>query len=281
MDNVALRNYLKRVDRRNDPKWLSGLENRKQEESSFHDRSHDKSKREGLDRETFKKFYGNRKYYGTTALSDRYVDEWVRAYASGRVFLDYACGSGKNAIKAAKEGASLAIGIDISPISIEIAEERAREMGVADRTCFIVADAEDTRFPSDSVDFVICSGMLHHVDLSYAFPELRRVLRPGGRILAKEALNYNPLIKVYRMMTPEMRTDWEKSHILSLRDVRFASRFFEIGEVKFWHVTSIMGAHMPFMLPILDRVDLILTQLPLFRLLGWMFTFELISSKGR
>jgi len=74
----------------------------------------------------------------------------------------------------------------------------------------------------------MCAGMLHHVELSYAFPELRRVLKPGGRILAAEALNYNPAIKLYRNLTPSLRTAWEKDHILSLKDVRFAQRFFQL-----------------------------------------------------
>ncbi len=48
------------------------------------------------------------------------------------------------------------------------------------------------------IDAIICSGMLHHLDLSYAFLELRRILRAEGKILAAiEALNYNPAIKLY------------------------------------------------------------------------------------
>ena len=44
----------------------------------------------------------------------------------------------------------------------------------------------------------MCCGMLHHLDLSYAFPELRRILSLEGKILAIEALDYNPIIKLYR-----------------------------------------------------------------------------------
>ena len=38
-----------------------------------------------------------------------------------------------------------------------------------------------------------------------------------------------------------MRTEWEKAHILSLKDVRFARRFFTVGEVRFWHILSILA----------------------------------------
>jgi SAM-dependent methyltransferase len=92
------------------------------------------------------------------------------------------------------------------------------------------ADAENTRLPAASIDRVLCSGMLHHLDLSCALPELQRILAPGGRILAVEALDYNPAIKPYHYLTPDMRTDWEKSHILNLKDVAYAGRFFTVGE---------------------------------------------------
>jgi len=69
--------------------------------------------------------------------------------------------------------------------------------------------------------------MLHHLDSSYIFPELRRILVPGGRILAIESLDYNPFTKLYRHTTPSMRTDWEKNHVLSLFDVAFAKQFYD------------------------------------------------------
>ena len=60
------------------------------------------------------------------------------------------------------------------------------------------ADAENTMLDDNYIDAIICSGMLHHLDLSYAFLELRRILRAEGKILAAiEALNYNPAIKLY------------------------------------------------------------------------------------
>lgn len=200
-----------------------------------------------------------------------------RKNAPGRVFLDYACGDGAHAIRAAKAGAGLAIGIDISDVSIRNCQVNAKEAGVANTCYFVQADAENTKLPDNSIDCVICSGMLHHLDLSFAFPELRRILKPGGIILAVEALDYNPAIKLYRMLTPQMRTDWEKAHILSLRDVTFASRFFEVGQIRYWHVTSYLGGKFPVLLPFLERLDVVLTKTKFVQLMAWIFTFELIK----
>ncbi|ARU59549.1 type 11 methyltransferase [Oleiphilus messinensis] len=277
MDVQWLKEQLKKIEAISDQQWLDGLSDRKIKELEFHDKDRDPSRIESLDQDTYERFYGNRKYYQGTRLSKEYVDDWIVKNCKDRVFLDYACGNGSNAIKAAQAGAKLAIGLDISRVSVENAKAEAKRLGLEDNTYFVQADAENTKLPNDAIDSVICSGMLHHLDLSYAFPELRRILRPGGKILAVEALDYNPLIKLYRYLTPQMRTDWEKAHILSLKDIRFAERFFEVGEVKYWHITSILATYMIFAFKFLNWLDRCLTRVPFVRLMSWIFTFELIK----
>jgi ubiquinone/menaquinone biosynthesis C-methylase UbiE len=271
---MELRSALESIAQISDAAWMASLGARKRKELEFHDRDRDRSKIAQMDQDTYERFYGNKKYYSATEDSKRYVDEWIATNAHGKVFLDYACGNGVNAIKAAKAGAALSIGIDISSVSVANASSDAK--GLSNCT-FVQADAENTKLPDHSIDTIVCSGMLHHLDLSYAFPELRRILAPGGRILALEALDYNPLIKLYRKLTPQMRTEWEAAHILSLKDVRFAERFFNIGEVRYWHITSIAGPHVPLLAPVLQGIDRVLTKLPLAQLMAWIFTFELLS----
>jgi ubiquinone/menaquinone biosynthesis C-methylase UbiE len=277
VDTEALKARLGEVEKVTDEEWINSLDERKRKELEFHDMHRDRSEPESMDQDTYKKLYRNRKFYAATKLSKTYVDCWIAENARGKVFLDYACGNGFNAIKAAEAGAKLAIGIDISRVSVENARRDALEKGVSENTRFVQADAENTKLPDNCVDAVICSGMLHHLDLSQAFPELERILAPGGKILAVEALDYNPAIKLYRLITPEMRTEWEKAHILSLRDVRFARKFFDVGNIKYWHITSILAPYMGPLLPALNRLDRILTKLPLIQLMAWVFTFELVK----
>jgi ubiquinone/menaquinone biosynthesis C-methylase UbiE len=274
---AVLRERLAEIAQIPDADWIASLDSRKRTELEFHDRDRDRKQISELDQDTYERFYGNKKYYQATQDSKDYVDAWIARHVPGKVFLDYACGNGDGAIKAAKAGAGLAIGLDISSVSVNNARNDAATAGLSGNTVFVQADAENTKLPKGSVDYILCRGMLHHLDLSFAFPELRRILAPGGKLLAVESLDYNPLIKLYRTLTPSMRTEWEAAHILSLQDLRFAERFFDIGDVKYWHITSIAGPHMRPFMGSLAALDRMLTKIPLVKLLAWIFTFELKS----
>lgn len=72
------------------------------------------------------------------------------------------------------------VALDPSPGMLE----QARMRGVRER---VVGFAESLPFDDASFDVVTMSYMLRHVqDLATAFAEVRRVLRPGGRLLVFE-----------------------------------------------------------------------------------------------
>lgn len=100
---------------------------------------------------------------------------------AGKRVLDVATGTGNAALIAARSGASVT-GLDLTPKLIEIATERAREAGLEAE--FIVGDAENLPFDDDSFDCVTSVfGVMFAPHQQRAADELRRVCRPGGRIV--------------------------------------------------------------------------------------------------
>jgi ubiquinone/menaquinone biosynthesis C-methylase UbiE len=275
----VLRIELQRMAEANGDEWYARLEPRKQKESEFHDRMRDTSRIETIGKDQYEEFFSNHRFYRTATLSREYFFGWVTRHAAGKTVLDFACGDGDVALRAAAAGAHLAIGIDISAVSVQNARRAAIERGLSDRTFFLRADCESTGLPSSSVDVVICAGVLHHLDVTRAFPEIERILAPGGRVIAFEALDYNPLIKLYRNRNAHQRTEWEKAHILSLRELRLARRHFRVGDVRYFHMASIAGVWLPGLLPLLNGVDRVLTRIPGVQLMSWLFIFELQSNK--
>ena len=271
-----LHDALDKIDQIHDKEWKATLNSRKLQELEFHDQDRDESVKEILatNKEEFDAMYGNRKYYTTVRRSNKFTQLWIQKNAKGKVFLDYACGNGGNALIAAEAGAKLSLGFDISSVSVMNARSEAKSRELSN-VRFFQADAENTALPDESVDVILCSGMLHHLDLSFAFPEMRRILAPDGKILAIEALDINPLIKLYRVRTPKMRTAWEAKHILSLSELTFAQRFFDLSAIKYWHVVGYVAGKFPSLLRPLEIVDEILEKIPYIQRLAWIFTFEL------
>jgi SAM-dependent methyltransferase len=272
---------LEELRSRNSDEFLAILDERKRQERQWANFSRDEQGSQAV-QGTNEQRRANFKWYSTTQVSMDYRDRWLAEHVSGKVFLDYACGNGAETLKAARMGAAMAIGIDVSNVSVANGAAAAAREELADRCVFIEGDCENTGLPSNSIDVVLCSYMLHHLDLVHAYPELHRVLKPGGCILASEALNYNPLIRLYRKMTPELRTEWEKEHILSLRDVRAAKRYFNVGEIRYWHLFSVLGAFVRTIppvfrvcMPALNAIDGIITRIPGVQLMAWQFSFEL------
>jgi SAM-dependent methyltransferase len=100
------------------------------------------------------------------------------AVPSGSRLLDVACGSGRLALIAARDGVD-ATGIDIAENLVERARERARVEGL--RAHFHEADAEDLPFADASFDVVTSvAGAMFAPRPQLVARELLRVCRRGG-----------------------------------------------------------------------------------------------------
>lgn len=260
------------------------MENRKEKEAEFHDKLRgDELMSKDPD---FRFLTSNRRFYSVARKSINFAEGWLSQRCKNKASLDYCCGDGAVAIFLAKNGAK-AVGIDISPISIQNSEKRAIEEGVNQSASFFVMDAEKLDFEDNYFDIIVCSGVLHHLNIEKAFQELGRVLKPNGEIICIEPLIYNPIFQLYRIMTPRLRTKYETENILTKKKIDLAKNYFEKTDYRFFHLITL--AAVPFrnlkmfnyILGFFEKVDSVLLDIPLVKWLAWQIIFILSRPKNK
>jgi len=117
----------------------------------------------------------------TLGLDQRWRRLAVRlAVRSGDRVLDGCCGTGDLAIAAQRAGATV-VGLDFSPAMLERARRKAPEVE------WILGDLLELPFGDGSFDAATVGfGVRNVSDLERGIVELRRVLRPGGRLAILE-----------------------------------------------------------------------------------------------
>lgn len=265
--------------------WETLMKDRKEQEAEFHDHLRHEFPFQRYSLQAERELgespeWSNFKFYSIERKSRAYADEWIRSRCYGKRVLDYGCGNGADTIFAARNGAH-AVGIDISPVSIDNCRRNAAEAGVADRTEYHMMDAEALTFEDNSFDLVVVYGVLHHLQFAKAMTEISRVLRPDGAAICTEALGHNPLIRAYRRRTPNLRTEWETNHILRRENIRSASRWFGRVKPRFRHLATIAAVPLRrtrsfgLVLSALELLDAAVLRIPGLRWQAWQVVLEL------
>ncbi len=101
----------------------------------------------------------------------------------GERLLDVASGTGTSALLAAREYGCLVAGVEYGERAVVDAQRAADAAGLCDRVGFIVGDAVALPFDDDQFDAVLCEcSLCLFEDKPRAMAEIRRVLRPSGRL---------------------------------------------------------------------------------------------------
>ena len=105
------------------------------------------------------------------ALLDRNAEPGARV-------LDVGCGAGNSYAATIAARAASYTGVDVSVAAVELARSSGLDATVID-------DAASLPFPDDHFDLAICIEVFEHLfEPHRAAAEIRRVLRPGGKLVA-------------------------------------------------------------------------------------------------
>ncbi len=122
------------------------------------------------------------------------IGRWVeeRSPESLRA-LDVGCGTGTlAALLAASPWRAQAVGLDYAPAMCAEASRKAARAGGTGRAAFVAGDSEHLPFADRSFDLLTCSNSFHHYPHQQAVVnEMRRLLRPGGRLFIVDGFRDN------------------------------------------------------------------------------------------
>jgi SAM-dependent methyltransferase len=219
------------------------------------------------------------KYYAVGTAPRRYFDELLDLRATGHL-LELGSGPAFYSRLFARRGLN-AIAVDVSHVAMQKALARAQAEHL-EKMAVSVMDGNQLGFTGGCFNLVYGAAILHHLDVAAAYSEIARVLRPGGSAVFLEPLGHNPLINLFRRVTPHLRTIDE--HPLLMTHVAAASVHF--GSVRARYFTLLPLLIAPFRrLPgataathLLERGDAALFRLvPALRRYAWIVVLELFD----
>jgi len=134
---------------------------------------------------------------------------------------------------------AIVTGVDIADYAIKILNQAINDEGLTEKARALVMNAEDLQLPANSADLICCTGVLHHINVEKAAESWARTLAPNGRVTMIEPMAWHPIVFLYRIFTPHMRTPDE--HPLTPKDIEALRRHFGKVTVQGYVLTSVLS----------------------------------------
>jgi ubiquinone/menaquinone biosynthesis C-methylase UbiE len=155
--------------------------------------------------------------------------QWVCGQATGEV-LEVAIGTGRN-LPYYPQGIRLT-GIEFSPAMVDLARRQAQQLDV--EVDLRLGDAQALDLPDDSFDTVVCTLSLCAIpDQRQAVAEMRRVLRPGGRLLLLDHVAAAPRwVRAIQWLLEQVTIPLGEEHLLRRPLLQVQAEGFQIERAE-------------------------------------------------
>lgn len=121
-----------------------------------------------------------------------YMISQMRSPVTGNL-LEIGCGTGQNSFFLARKTGLSVLGTDIC---VPFVEEARQRFQLPNLRYDVLDFNQAAQFRGETFDYIVGNGILHHLyhHLDDALVNMRRLLRPGGKIIFLEPNLYNPYV---------------------------------------------------------------------------------------
>lgn len=150
-------------------------------------------------------------------MTDQLIQR-LHAQAGHRI-LDVGCGTGKPALRLARASGANVTGISVSRHQVNVANANAQTQELHDQARFEYADAAQLPYADASFDAAWAfESMLHMPDHHQVLSEMKRVLRPGGRLVIADFALRGPVEERDQPAVDAYRATSQVANLLRIDD---------------------------------------------------------------
>ena len=144
-------------------------------------------------------------------------------------------------------------GVDLSADMLKEVMKLIEERRLQASACR--ADALQLPFADNCLEFVLSIDTLHHIeDLWKYFQEVKRVLKPGGRIVCVEPNMLNPMMFLGHLLPSEERMGILRNY--SWKISKQLQHYFGDTQTLYWNlVTGTASPHIALFIKMLEKVS--------------------------
>lgn len=195
--------------------------------------------------------------------------------------LEFGCSTGDFLSSLLNKYSFTCYGIDISNNAVLAAKESISKIHPnfpVDDHLFVM-DANNLEFKSEFFDFCFGQGVLHHLDFPKCVEEVHRVLKPSGLMIFMEPLGTNPIINLYRILTPNDRSVDE--YPFTSKHLNIINQYFELHDIQYFGFFTLPGFIFSFnstlykyYMFLAERMDKLFFKIPGMWRFAWVVVFQ-------